>query len=134
MTKRQFVAELAAIFNLLKEHAFLQYSPRGQLEYRQKEELAEESFVLLLSAYTGLDLSGLGLSLVQISSNARPSIEEAVKIARRVSATSRRLASQGHTGQSGAWLATATSWECAIENLRRADGRLDALSQAGGGT
>jgi hypothetical protein len=57
MTRGEFTRELGGIVQLLKEHAFLQFSPTGMREYLEKERLASELFARLISAMAGIELS-----------------------------------------------------------------------------
>jgi hypothetical protein len=117
MTKREFVQDYAGILNLLKEHAFLQYSPSGVLEYEQKQRSAVGYFVHLLFRQTGLDLPVPDFSLVAISPTDSPSYLGAkTAVKRTLSRLKSASAEPGHPGNI-AFKHAVKAWQKALEAL-----------------
>ena len=56
MTRSLVAAELAGVIRLLREHAFLRYSPAGRAEYEQKVKAADGLFAVIVSKATGLQV------------------------------------------------------------------------------
>jgi hypothetical protein len=88
MTRREFVQEYAGILNLLKEHAYLGYSPSGQAEYRDKERSAVSYFLYLVFKRTGLDLPLPDPAIAEIHPTDPPSFDGARNFMKR---TAQRL-------------------------------------------
>ena len=54
MTRSEVAAETGALVRLLREHAFLRYSPSGRREYDEKLKAADGQFSGLVYRVTGL--------------------------------------------------------------------------------
>ena len=59
MTRAEFAAELGGILRLLREHAFLAYSPSGRREYERKLGACAELFAYLVFSKTGVPVKAL---------------------------------------------------------------------------
>jgi len=118
MTSREFAAEFASILGMLADHRFLQYTPTGRAEYRQKESAAIGYFVALVGRATGLALTAPNPDFMPISSVVEPSKTAALSLMRR---TIRRLvaAADATNGrQRSALQQEIWNWTTAVNRLR----------------
>jgi hypothetical protein len=118
MTRGEFTRELGGIVQLLKEHAFLQFSPTGMREYLEKERLASELFARLVSSMSGIELSIPRSVKPPLGPQSEASFDSAVLAAKRMSLSLRSLARGLPAQDKARYESLASLWAKAVSLMR----------------
>ena len=115
MTRSHVAAELAGVVRLVREHAFLRYTPSGRLEYEQKLKAADGLFAAIMSSATGVTVPNPfphgvveGLEAPDADSVVRAARRTAARLA-RAAKTARGAAAAGLELAAAAWLRGAAA-------------------------
>lgn len=120
MTRSEFVAEFGGILRLLRDHAFLAYSPSGRREYEQKLRTCAEYFAYLVFRKTGLPVRALP-GLISIESVRESTYSAGRSLAVRAGKRARGIAARS-TGLDREYYAEcAAVWERAAAKLAEPD-------------
>jgi hypothetical protein len=121
MNRRQFEGEFAQILVMLREHAFLKYSPSGRAEYALKVAAAYLYFRSLTHAATGVVLPEQSELAADLDAVRGSTVSEAVRLlsrqaARQASCDANRQSSTAVSGtRNKARRADADSENCFMQ-------------------
>lgn len=118
MTRKEFVEEFSGIVYVLREHAYLRFSPTGAREYADKERAALESFARLAGTLAGVALAPpTGLEGV-LDPTTPPTMAAAARAAHAISGALKLAARDAPDGRRGSLLRHAAAWDEARNRMR----------------
>lgn len=120
MDRKEFAAEFGGILGLLRDHAFLAYSPSGRREYEQKIRSCAEQFAYLVFKKTGIPVTVLP-GLVPIEGARDASFSSGRSLALRVAKSAHAAAMKASGLDREYFDRCATLWARAAEKLSEAD-------------
>lgn len=122
MNRAEFAAEFGGILRLLREHAFLAYSPSGRNEYEQKLRSCAELFAYLVFRKTGVPVRAPA-GLVPIETVREPTYSAAkalsIRAAKRAHAAAKKASGIARENLEEC----ATLWERAAAKLAEPESR-----------
>jgi hypothetical protein len=116
VTRAEFVAEMAGILLLLRDHAFLAYSPSGRREYEQKLRTCADQFAYLVFRKTDLPVRALP-GLVQIEALREASYAAGISLARRAAKKATAIAAGAAGLNRDYYGSCARLWKRAADRL-----------------